>query len=341
MAKKDATTDTPKNDTVEGENVVGTGNDARLKMMAEINDKNDERLSEDGDLVDVNDDGTTSKFTSKEEETDEEIIAEETENADSETSDDDSEEDVEAEETDTEDEPVHVLKVNGKEVKLTTQELIERAQKVEAADEYLKLASEKLRGAEEKIPVSEQLSEQDAAQQALEEKRRFVRAIQIGSEEEAMAAFDQLASGNNPSYDEDDISRIVEQRIAFNDAYNRFQTEFPEIVKDPILWNVAIQMDAEMTKSGDAREYWDRYQNIGNHIRTWRNQLSSTSDAKKQDNAEKVDAKKKRKASASATPKGASVKAPASVEDDEREESPSEIIAQMAQARGGPQWLRG
>jgi hypothetical protein len=62
--------------TEEGE-VVGTGNDARLKFLAQINDQNDAQLAEQGDLADVNDDGTTTAFGKPETLSDEEVTQKE------------------------------------------------------------------------------------------------------------------------------------------------------------------------------------------------------------------------------------------------------------------------
>lgn len=340
MAKKPANDQSKDKVTDTDNGVIGNGNEDRLKMMAEINDRNDEQLAGDGDLRGVNDDGTTSDYDGSDddrEKTDEEIIEEEEDAAALEA----SEEDDDAEPV--EEEPIvkHKIKVNGKEIELTTQELIERAQKVEAADDYLAQAAKKLRDTDD-IPASQELSKEDAAEKALENKRRFVRAIQVGSEEEAMAALDQLASENNPSsIKEDDVSRIVEQRMAFNDAYTKFQQEYPEIVNDPILWGVAVQIDAELTNAGDTSTYWDRYQKIGNQIRTWKDSIVKSSTEKSEKQTAKAAEKQQRKASTSAVPKGAGAKAPQAVDEEDKEESPSEIIANMAKSRGGPQWLRG
>lgn len=344
MSKKQAKTpETPEEETAEDGAVVGTGNDARLKMMQEINDRNDQELSTNGDLFDVNDDGSTTKFEASaeetEEKTDEEIVAEEVQRAEQEANATDESE----EETEGEPAAKHKIKVNGKELELTTQELIERAQKVESADEYLKEAAKKVREtipAPKEIPAAQQPSEQDVTAKALEEKRRIVRAIQMGSEEEAMAALEQL-QGKTPSLKEDDISRVVEQRIAFDKAFTKFQETFPEIVNDPVLWSIASQMDKEITATGDRRDYWERYQEIGNNIRTWRDGIVKTATPPKQETSAPVSAEKQqRKASVPAVPKGASTKAPAAVEEEDKEESTSEVIAAMAKARGGPQWLR-
>jgi len=312
--------------TEEGE-VVGTGNDARLKMLQQINDQNDASLSENGDLADVNDDGTTSAFTKPESLSDEEITQQELDRAAAEAN--------QEEEPEPEEQPKHKIKVNGKELELTTQELVERAQKVESADEYLKEASRKAREAEVAKPILP--SPEDAAAKAMEDRRALVRAIQMGTEEEAMEAIEKLQGKTIPSVSADDVARTVDERLTFNDAVTRFQTEYKDLAEDPVLLNIVLQRDKELIAQGDKRSYWDRYADIGNSVRTWKEGLTKAATTETE---KPVTEKQTRKASAPAVPQGAGTKAPAAVDDEDREETPAEIISKMAKSRGGPQWLR-
>ena len=331
MAEK--TDDKTKPDVPNGDDVIGTGNEARLKMLQQINDQNDKQLAEGGDLADVHDDGTTSAFAGGEETlTDEEIAARELKRAEDEANATRTSEEAAAHRAEK-----HKIKVNGKEVELTTQELIERAQKIEAADEYLKEAAAKLREAEAKPATKPQPSAQDVAATALEERRALVRAIQMGTEEEAMAAIEKLQS-NNPSVSADDVARTVDERLTFNDAVSRFQTEYKDLADDPVLLNIVLQRDKELLAQGDKRMYWERYDDIGKSVREWVTSIAKP--AEKADD-KKPDDKQTRKASAPAVPQGAGTKAPAAVDDDDKEETVSEVISAIAKARGGPQWLRG
>jgi len=330
--------DETKVNTTDDGDVIGTGNDARLKMYAQINDQNDKLLAQNGDLADVNDDNTTSPFNPDASLTDEEITARELQRAAD-----------EANQTASPDEPgaapgepvKHKLKVNGRELELTTEELIERAQKVEAADNYLAEAARLKREAEQRNTTQNtqpQPSAEDVATELREERRALVRAIQMGTEEEAMAAIEKLEARNTPSVNyTDDITRAVDERITFNDAVTRFQTEFKDLVEDPTLLNVVLSRDKELLAQGDKRSYWERYQEIGKQVRDWRDTLvkkATPAETQKPD-------KETRKATAPVVPQAASTKAPAQADDEEREETPGEIIAAMAKARGGPQWLRG
>ena len=337
MAKKNQEPEKniPESDE-EGNGVVGTGNDARLKMLAQINDANDRELAKSGDLKDVNEDGSSSEFAMDEgDKTDEEIIQEELGRAEEEAND----------QTDQEDEtpPVkHKIKVNGRELELTTEELIERAQKVESADEYLQRAKEQ--ASTNRIPQSTpQPSAEDVAEKERERKRNIVRAIQMGTEEEAIAALDQLDSGRTPSSKEreDEIGRVVESRIVFDRAVEKFNSEFPDLVADQRLMDIVIQRDRDLLAQGDRRDYSVRYREIGNEVRAWRDSLVKAASKSAEPEKQTQSDKQQRKASTPAVPKGAGATAPKATEEEDREESTGEIIASMAKARGGPQWLRG
>jgi hypothetical protein len=314
--------------TEEGE-VVGTGNDARLKFLAQINDQNDATLAENGDLADVNDDGTTTAFGKPETLSDEEVTQKELDRF--------AEEANQSSEEHAEEQPKHKIKVNGKELELTTEELVLRAQKVESADEYLKEASQKLREAEAREAVKPTLpSTEDVAAKAAEDRRALVRAIQMGTEDEAMAAIEKLQS-RTPSVSADDVARTVDERLTFNDAVSRFQKDYKDLADDPVLLNIVLQRDKELIAQGDKRSYQERYEDIGNSVRTWKEGLTKPATP---EHEKPVSDKQARKASAPAVPQGAGTKAPAVVSDEDKEETPAEIISNMAKTRGGPQWLR-
>lgn len=321
MAKKE----TDQNaDFPNGEDVVGTGNDARLKMLQQINDANDKALEADGQLADVNDDGTTSNFIPPDA-TDEEIAERELKRAEEESG---------AQVTE-EDQPQKVkIKVNGKEEELTLEELIERAQKSEGAEEKFKEAA-RLRAEAEELAKKNlpQPSHEDVAAKALEERRALVRAIQMGTEDEAMAAIEKLQKPNTPSVSADDVARTIDDRLTFNEAVNRFKSEYKEIVEDPVLLNIVLSRDKELIEQGDKRNYWERYESIGTEVRSWMAEKTKPAAPADKD-------KQQRKASAPSVPKGAAIKAPEAASDEDVDLSPSEVISQMAKARGGAQFMR-
>ena len=174
----------------------------------------------------------------------------------------------------------------------------------------------------------------------------MVRAIQMGTEEEALTALDKLISMSARNQPAVDVGREVSERLRFEKAAEWFQTEYPDVVGDPQLMQMMLDKDAELVSSGDRREYKDRYADVGNEIRGWVTKLKGGAQAQTpsqplEQQSPAAGTKEERKASAAskAAPKVANTKAHIKVEGDEAPESHSEVIAAMAKARGGPQWL--
>jgi hypothetical protein len=308
-------------ETTDSEEAVGTGNDDRIARLNAIADQTDSERADE--FANVNDDGTTEPFTVEAQQTEEEQ----------------EEEGVQAEAAPTDAEAPakkYRLKVNGRELELTEEELIARAQKIEAADEYLRQAAEAKRRLEQPSAADPKVIQRHQDDEDL----ALVRAIQVGTEQEAVAALRKLreqSSSARPSLSRDDVSRTIDERLAFNTAIDRFSTEFNDVWTDPILKKLAFDRDAQLLKEGDTRSYWDRYEQIGGEIRSWRQSLTP---AAKQDAS--MAERQERKASAPKVPTAtASVKSkPAKAEEDDTDDSPSSVIAAMAQRRGGPQWMR-
>jgi hypothetical protein len=313
---------------------VGSGNDARLKMLERINDQNDQYRADE--LADVTDDGLTEQFVPNPVEQelttgDDEVAKRELQRMEEETA-------VEEEEPPVAPIPAkYNLKVNGKDIPLTLEEIIARAQKVEAADAYLAEASRIKREAEQRAqpPVPSQ-EDQQAAE--LEERRELVRAIQMGSEEEAMAAIAKLQP--RPSVTAADLARTVDERLTFKEAVSKFQDQFQDILKDPMLHKLALQKDQELLQAGDKRAYWERYNEIGTDLRKWKESLAGTSTSPPVETPPPPSTKQARKSTVAPPPKVSNAKAPAPVEDDDQEESPQAVIAAMQKQRGGPAWMR-
>jgi hypothetical protein len=319
--------------------VIGTGNDARLAFMNQINDANDGIRAEE--LAEINDDGTTSQFqidaTTQAEfdRFDAEANGESTPPADTTPAD-------------AQAAALHRIKVNGRELELSTEELIARAQKVEAADQYIADAARIRREAE--ALAQQQHTQQQAVTprgptpaELLEERRALVRAIQMGTEEEAMNALEKLQQPSRPALSADDLARTVDERLTFKDAVSKFETTYSDITGDPMLLQLALQKDQQLLAAGDKRGYWDRYNEIGTELRNWKQSLVPKTDPAVAAQAAADQAaisKTQRKAAAASTPNTASARAPAVKTEDEGEDSVSDVIASIAKARGGPQWMR-
>lgn len=218
---------------------------------------------------------------------------------------------------DKEEEPVqtkHKLKVNGKEIELTFDEILARAQKVEAADQYLAEAARIAKGQPSKDvePEVEDRSE--------EEELAIVRAIQMGDEKEALQAIRKLR--NNPSK-QDDVAKLVDDRIAGREAAEKFKSDYKDIVEDPYLFQIASAKDAELVKNGDNRALYERWAAIGDELRGWKSKLAGET---------KMEQKQAKKADIVSINRAGSKSFAPSEED--AEENVSDIIRSMAKRRG-------
>jgi hypothetical protein len=213
----------------------------------------------------------------------------------------------------------HKIRVNGKDLELSYDDLIARAQKVEAADEYLRKAKEL---SERVVP---QPSSQDVEDNE-EEDLELVRAIQMGNEEEATAAIRKLRHSATPAINKDELFSQFDERAKAQAASVKFASDFEDIFKDPVLRNLAFQEDTRLMAEGDTRPYEVRYTDIGNNIRSWRDSLTPNSQAAS-------DKKVQRKIAAPQVPKAAG-RMVQQVEQEEPEESRDEQITRMARARG-------
>lgn len=303
---------------------VGTGNDARIAMLNAINDKNDQQ--HEGDFADVNDDDTTTPFV-----------------AGGDRSADDAEAQAAADDAAAEaarvqaeadaaqvQQPQRIMrKVNGQDVEITEAMLV-KAQKIANADVYLQEAS-RLRNelATKQLPVKT-----DAVDPFEAELADIAKAIQMGTEEEAVAALRKLSARPQPHVDEGAISRKIDERLTFNDAYNQFVRDYQDVVSDPVLFKLAKDRDDMLIRGGDTRPYHERFKETGDNIRAWMTAKTGVvHNAGGQTKLERKEALPQ--VVKAATAKGASQHV------EEEEESPSQIIEAIARARGGPQWMQG
>jgi len=312
-----------------GNDSVGTGNDARIALLNQIADSAD--VGREDELADVHDDDTTTPFKA---------------NKDLTVEDDEPAPEPEAATAEPDPEPVSKtlkLKVNGKEVELTEQQAIERLQKIEAADEYLRQAAEVKKAATKLVgpPVPVTPSPEELQRRADEEDRALVRAIQMGTEEEAAAALRKLReqSSARPSLSRDDVSRTIDDRLAFNTAIDQFSKDYKDVWTDPVLKKLALDRDTALLAEGDDRPYLERYTAIGSEIRSWKESLVGAS-RKEEPLVADLSEKEARKASAPKVPVAASAKTKPPAQEEEVDDSPTSVIQAMAKQRGGPQWMR-
>jgi hypothetical protein len=317
-------------DVNENGEALGTGNEARLALLDRIANQADEvRQDEFVDIVDL-DTGKTEPFTVQTAEGETQQLEDQTAAAEQAAA-----LAAEQQEAASVGQPAALpkLKVNGQEVEITP-ELIAKAQKVVNADLYLSNAAAlRQQAAEQAKPAV------TAAPDQGEDLVALTRAIQMGSEEEAVEAIRKLKASGPSS---DDIARTIDERVNFNTAIAQYRKDFSDIVSDPILNKLAVQRDAELVAAGDSRPYYERFAAVGSELRTWKQSLSPATPASKTEpNTVIVNSSKEvKKAAASGVPPSASAVTKSTVAE-EKEESVQEVIQRIAASRGGPQSMFG
>jgi len=211
------------------------------------------------------------------------------------------------------------IKVNGREMELTEAELIARAQKVESADQYLKSSIEAAKQSRKAVD----LPVQDDPQKVDEDDLALVRALQMGSEDEAVQAIRKLrAKPSGPAPDA--LAQVVDERLSFRQAADWFTKEYNDLLEDPFLKKLVYERDSELASLDPALPYLDRLKAVGEEIREWKGKFGGSA-------APKVATKAARKAQVANVPSAAGRQ---HVTEEEPDDDPVSVIAQMAKTRG-------
>jgi hypothetical protein len=228
-----------------------------------------------------------------------------------------------------------VRKINGVDVEITD-EMIAKAQKIAAADVYLEEAA-RMRNelATKAKPSAQDVSQQQAVDDDLA-LREGVRAIQMGTEEEAAAALRKLiARPAAPVIDKATIAKEVDEQLAFKQAYQQFAVEYKDVLADPVLLKLARDRDDELVRKGDKRSYYERFKDTGEAIRKW-----EVERAAKHGTVQTQQTKQERKEAATQAPKAAGGRH-STQPVEEKEESVSDVIAAMREKRNAvPNWMK-
>jgi hypothetical protein len=278
--------------------VIGNDNERKLSRREEIADNADKARADD--LTDVDD----TPIQARKEELEEEEVKEE------------PKEEPKAEPKVEEPRKLK-LKVGGKEIELTEQEVIERAQKVEQADEYLRTASEAVKNAS-RLALPPKVDEPVKVE---EDDLQLARRLQMGSEEEAAQAIRTLRA-RSPGVTPDVVAKVVDERLSFQRAAEWFNGEYKDLLSDPLLKELIYKRDADLAQAEPNLGYSERLKRVGDEIRAWKEKVAPPV---------KTD-KEARKAQVAPVPAAAGRQA--GPEDEEADDSPESIIAKMAKARG-------
>jgi len=335
MTKKDEQT------SESTERVKTDSDNLRDTIAARHREERDENMAEEGiDKVDTSNlsEEVTGKAAEPEKEEDPVPEPEKEEKA---------EKAPEVDKDESEDDTI-TIKVDGEERAVSKQEVddaggVRAYQTNAAADRRLEEAKSILANAKKEVAIpsdtpsntksagSEEVSQEDLA--------AVVNAMQYGTEEEGTKALEGLVKaikGNQPnSNDTADVAALVNSQIDYKDAMQTFSKDFPDIVSNKRLMQMAQQIDDEQIDSGDKRSYTERYADIGKELSGFidtknaeRDQKNSSEKNKRQSKKESVD---HTPAPAGAGGRESSV----GNNDTPKRTSPRDTIAAMAASRAG------
>lgn len=220
------------------------------------------------------------------------------------------------------------LIVDGKEVQRPESEVLDAGrrylQKDMTADERLVEATRILKEAKELNTGKTQpaVSPSDALP-AEDDDAALARAIQLGSDEEARAAIAKLRKSGRT--DDTSITSMIDARIEFREAAAWVNTEYKDLLTDPLLGGVFMQKETEARKAGDKRPYRDLYKEIGDGLRKWRDGLAPKADP--------IQDKADRKASITVIPTARAVAPVDNAGDDQETTDAQENAAYLAEMR--------
>lgn len=217
-------------------------------------------------------------------------------------------------EEDTQPEPKKFkLKVNGKTIELTEEEMIARAQKVESADQYLQTAAEAVKNASRLAPPPQG----ESSSFDKDEVRKTLAAAVMGDEE----AIDRLATAiTRPSLSPDALQQF-DQRLAFRTELAQLENEQKDVLEDPYLGKLFKVRLNELRETAPETSLKEAYQGIGKELRTAFPEKFRSS----------TQSKLERKKTLVNVPTASTRQAVEA--DDEGEEDVTSVIEQMARAR--------
>jgi hypothetical protein len=205
--------------------------------------------------------------------------------------------------------------VNGREKWLTLQQLRQTASKVEAADEYLRNASEAARTA-----AREALSPRDTSSGLEEDEARKLLAAAALGDEEAIGRLARAITAK-PSVTPD-VLQALDQRLSFRTELAALEAEQKDLLGDPNLGLLFRAKLNELKQKAPETPLSDAYRGIGTELRK---AFPGYKGSKTQDKLE-------RKRTLVQVPNAAQ-RQQTETEDD-GEEDPSAVIERLAKARG-------
>lgn len=228
------------------------------------------------------------------------------------------------------------VKIDGEDRVVTFDDLLRDAQKKGAADRRLEEATKLLNEAKEfrsraQPPREGAVTQVEQPPELDEGVAAMVSAIRTGTDEEAAYAAQrwQESIRQKSTVPDADLRGYVNDAIDFRSSADWCKSEYSDLFADATLGAMFADRDERQVRANDKRPYRERYKEIGEELRTWRNSLTKSTPAPTQS----LDSKREKKA-AVATPVSAALKDVRPAAEDETEDSVQDVIAAMAKKRG-------
>lgn len=205
--------------------------------------------------------------------------------------------------------------VNGREKWLTLKQLRETSSKVEAADEYLRTASEAARNS-----AREALSRKDEPSGLEEDEARKLLAAAALGDEEAIGRLAKAITAK-PSLPTD-VWQAFDQRMSFRTELASLEAEQKDLLEDPYMGRLFRARLNELKQEAPQTKLSDAYRSIGNELKQAFPGYKGSATQKKLE----------RKRTLVQVPSAATRQQTET--EDEGEEDPSAVIERLAKARG-------
>jgi hypothetical protein len=224
------------------------------------------------------------------------------------------------------------LVINGKEQWRTLAQIRTSASKVEAADEYLQVATDAARKATRAAPSAEEVEEANRQKQ---ERRAHLKELlrrQAMGDEQAIDELTELFDAT-PSAVTPDVLRALDERfdsrVTFREAVTWFEDEYSDELKHQAMKSYAGELDAALAQENPTMPAKERLRQVGNQIRK---ELQTAYGVGRQGQGPSEKARRKAEVR---RPTPAGERQPTK-DDETEEESPSSVINKIAQGRHQP-----
>jgi hypothetical protein len=204
----------------------------------------------------------------------------------------------------------------------------------------LREASELLKRARETAPTADPKAA--PASDITDDARRLAEALQLGSKEDAASAVSQMLKGGHTDQAiQDVVARTVETHVRdvldHDTASKALEVQIPEMLTDRRVMSILSVEERAARAAGDSRPYSQLYPDIGKKVREWLDGLKGPAPTPSPSTGVPARTIEQRVAAKAAVPATTPPRsAPASASTQPKVKSGSEIVAEMRQRRGNP-----